>query len=372
MDKKQEKIKTVTLFLTHSCNLNCTYCYEVHKDSKKMSFERAKEIIDYEFNNVGDYNGIEVDLFGGEPFLEFDLIKKITEYIKSKKYKTPHVIFLTTNGTLVHGEVQTWLEENKDLVQCGLSLDGPEKFQNMNRSNSFNNIDLDFFLKNYPDQTVKMTISAETLPHLFECVTFAQNYGFKVSCNLAFNIDWSDPSNNEILSRELEKLCNYYIANPNIEVCSLLERPIELIGYERPKNNETKKWCGAGTDMPTYDIDGEKYSCQFFAPISIGEEKAKQMKDSEWRRTIDNKLLDEKCQNCEILDLCPTCYGANFASTGSIYKRDINACKLTKLTLKAAAVLKAMKWQAGQLKDYTGDKEQALLRGIMKIDEMKI
>lgn len=370
MDKKQEKIKTVTLFLTHSCNLNCTYCYEVHKDSMNMTFECAKKIIDYEFTNVGDYDGIEIDLFGGEPFLEFDLITKITAYIKSQSFKVPYIIFLTTNGTLVHGKVQTWLIENKDVVQCGLSLDGPEEMHNKNRGNSFNKIDLDFFLKNYPDQPVKMTISVETLPYLYECVTFVQKLGFKLSCNLAFNIDWSNSENEKILTRELEKLCDFYLDNPNIEVCSLLERPIELIGYDKPKTNQTQKWCGAGTDMPTYDIDGQKYSCQFFAPISIGDEKAKLMKDIQWKRNIDNNLLDKNCQNCNILELCPTCYGANYASTGSIYKRDINLCKLTKITLKAAAILKARKWQAGQLRNYNDDKEQALLRGIIKIDEM--
>lgn len=366
-----KKRKTVTLFLTHCCNLKCTYCYEIHKDNKKMTFETAKKIIDYEFTHNDGYDEIEFDLFGGEPFLEFELIKKITEYIKSTTYNVPYIIFSTTNGTLVHGEIQDWLKENINCYQCALSLDGPKEFHDMNRTGSFNKIDLDFFKNTYPNQPVKMTISAETLPHLYECITFVHNYGFKLSCNLAFNIDWSNKDNEKILIRELEKLCDYYISHPEIEVCTLLNKKIELAGYDKKDNTITNKWCGTGTDMPTYDIDGEKYGCQFFAPISIGKENAQKMQKQEWKRNIDTNLLDEKCKNCPVIDLCPTCYGANYASTGSIYKRDINACKLTKLTIKSAAVLKAMQWNAGQLKDYTGDKEQALLRGIVKIDEME-
>ena len=71
-----EKIKTVTLTLTQSCNLACSYCYEYNKSGNIMSFPIAKDIIDYEIAENPDFDGIEFDMFGGEPFLEFELIKK--------------------------------------------------------------------------------------------------------------------------------------------------------------------------------------------------------------------------------------------------------------------------------------------------------
>lgn len=121
---EERKIKTVTLTLTQACNLSCTYCYEHHKSNRRMSVETAKSIVDYELKNFADFEGIEFDLFGGEPFLAFDLVREITDYICSKKGDIPCTVFATTNGTLVHGEVQDWLREHVGCFICGLSLDG--------------------------------------------------------------------------------------------------------------------------------------------------------------------------------------------------------------------------------------------------------
>lgn len=183
---EERKIKTVTLTLTQACNLSCTYCYEHHKSNRRMSVETAKSIVDYELKNFADFEGIEFDLFGGEPFLAFDLVREITDYICSKKGDIPCTVFATTNGTLVHGEVQDWLREHVGCFICGLSLDGTRDMHNVNRSNSYDDIDLDFFLEMYPEQDVKMTVSRETLPHLAEGVIELHQKGFAVSCNLAY------------------------------------------------------------------------------------------------------------------------------------------------------------------------------------------
>lgn len=119
---EERKIKTVTLTLTQACNLSCTYCYEHHKSNRRMSVETAKSIVDYELKNFADFEGIEFDLFGGEPFLAFDLVREITDYICSKKGDIPCTVFATTNGTLVHGEVQDWLREHVGCFICGLAL----------------------------------------------------------------------------------------------------------------------------------------------------------------------------------------------------------------------------------------------------------
>ena len=200
---QERKIKTVTITLTQSCNLKCSYCYENNKSPKIMTFNTAQQIIDKELKNKDKYTGFEIDLFGGEPFLQFELIKQITDYACQKLNDFPHTIFLTTNGTLVHGDVQKWLIDHKDCVICGLSLDGTREMHNTNRSNSFDSIDIDFFAENYPMQDIKMTISRETLPTMAEGVMYAHKRGFEVSCNLAYDIDWSDPDNVAILDREL-------------------------------------------------------------------------------------------------------------------------------------------------------------------------
>ena len=143
-----------------------------------MSFETAKMIVDKEMKMNDGYTSVIFELFGGEPFLAFKVVKQIVEYLEETYSDGERKFFcyLTTNGTLVKAEQKEWLLKHQKTVGCGLSLDGPQKLHDINRCNSFKDIDLDFFLKTYPTQSVKMTISKETLPYLYECVTFAQNY----------------------------------------------------------------------------------------------------------------------------------------------------------------------------------------------------
>ena len=73
--------KQITLVITEQCNLDCAYCYENHKSFKKMDFGTAKKIIDKELTDEENYEEITIDLFGGEPFLNIDLIQQISDYM---------------------------------------------------------------------------------------------------------------------------------------------------------------------------------------------------------------------------------------------------------------------------------------------------
>lgn len=363
---REQKTRTVTLTLLQSCNLACTYCYEHHKSNRKMDIDAAKRIIDFELSNTDDFDNFEFDLFGGEPFLAFDLIKEITAYICERKGDIPCTVFATTNGTLVHGEVQEWLREHAGCFVCGLSLDGTREMHNLNRSNSYDDIDLGFFSEMYPEQDAKMTISQETLPNLAEGVIDMHNKGFLVSCNLAYGIDWSNPQNREILNRELHKLIDFYLKNPDIEPCSMLEMGISNVGSHE---ENAIRYCGAGIYMRSYDVDGRAYPCQFFMPLSVGEEKASAVKDIIFPDEIlPKEQLDEKCRTCVIRSACPNCFGSNYAATGSIYSRDDNLCRLTKIIMKARSYFRAKQWELGQLHE-SPDDLQTLLRAIIKIQE---
>ena len=74
--------KSVVLVLTQKCNLSCVYCYESNKNAIDMSFETAKQIIDSEIRNIDGYDEILFELFGGEPFSNFELIKSIVSYLR--------------------------------------------------------------------------------------------------------------------------------------------------------------------------------------------------------------------------------------------------------------------------------------------------
>lgn len=358
--------RTVTITLTQSCNLACSYCYEHHKSPKKIDFETAKSIIDKEFSDLSGIDRFEFDLFGGEPFLEFELVKQITGYICEKKGNIPCTVFATTNGTLVHGEVQSWLRNHAGCFVCGLSLDGTREMHNINRSNSYDDIDLDFFAEQYPLQDVKMTVSHETLPMLAEGVIDMHQKGFAVSCNLAYEIDWSDPSNTGVLDRELHKLIDFYLQNPEIEPCSMLEMGITNVLLEE---DGAVRHCGTGKYMCSYDVDGKAYPCQFFMPLSLGAEKSEKVRDIEFPEdAVPKELLDKKCQECVVRSACPNCFGANYASTGNIYSRDDNMCHLTKIIMKARSYFRAKQWEMGQLKG-NPEEIQAIMRAIVKIQQ---
>ena len=357
--------RSVTLTLTTRCNLSCVYCYENNKSNSAMSLETAKNILDRTFREL---NGgkLYIELFGGEPFLEFDLIKALYEYADKEYHQEKWIMFATTNGTLIHDDVQEWLKKHPRMI-CGLSLDGNKTMQDLNRSCSFDLIDLDFFLSQYPDQKIKMTISQNTLPMLAEGVIFAQEKGFKINCNLAFGIDWNNPHNTEILEEQLKQLIEYYLQHQDAEPCSMLNNPIGGAALTK-KTPYVRKWCGTGTAMRAYSVDGTAYPCQFFMPISAGIEKARPIGSIVFDKEIPLERVDERCRDCVAIDICPTCYGSNYIATGNIYQKDRGYCQLMKIILKSRSYFKALQWKRGLLK-LDEKQEQALLKSIVMIQE---
>lgn len=361
-----DKKRVVTITLTQSCNLSCIYCYETHKTNHAMSFEQAKSIIDFEFSRTAEDVLLEIDLFGGEPFLEFLLIKKTVEYVQSTYGNRLFLFFIITNGTLLNSDSKAWLIDNRDCVICGLSFDGTKEMQNTNRCNSFDMVDLDFFATTYPGQTVKMTVSPQTLGNLAEGVLFLQSKGFEVTCNLAYGIDWSNDTFCQILERELSTLIAYYMDHPEVPICSMLDMGIEQLAYSAPA--EKSRYCGAGIDMVAYDVDGTSYPCQMFMPLSAGSEKAERSKNIEFQEVIPADILDPKCRTCVINAICPTCYGSNYISTGNIYLHESSYCSLMKVIMKARSYLKGLLWKAGRLNLSLGE-EANLLKSILILQQ---
>jgi uncharacterized protein len=328
--------KTVSLILTQNCNLACTYCYEYHKSKCEMSFDIAINIIEtYLSDPSNDFDECIIDFYGGEPFLNFPLMKKICEYVWSKKWKKPYSFFATTNGTLIHGEIRDWLLTNKEKFHIALSFDGTKEMQDINRSKSFSKIDLNFFKETWKDIEVKMTISKETLPSLAEGVIYLHTLGFKIRNSLAYGIDWFEPENIQILSQELKKLINFYLEHPEVKPCSLMDLKIEDRGYSE------KKWCRVGNQMVVFDVDGKNYPCHGFLPTSIGKEKAENSRSFNFN--LSENLLDMKCKECLLYNFCPTCYASNYKESNHIANRSLQHCNFNKVRALACSFLQAKK-----------------------------
>ena len=330
----QKNPGSITLTLTDACNLGCTYCYERHKSINRMSFETAKDILENELVST-DMSSLTIDFFGGEPFLEFPTMKKICEYVWSREWGVEYKFFVSTNGTLVHGEIQKWLSAHKEDFWVGLSYDGTPEMNDVNRDSSSSRIDLEFFAKNWPTQGVKMTISRETLPCLAEGVKYLHSLGFEVNCNLAYGPDWGSEHWQAVLQSQLMELVSFYIENPGVKPCSMLSMEIPYVAMA--DRLEYSKWCGAGTNMKVYSPDGTCYPCHFFEPMAVGKEMAERSLAIDFTSAV--QLKDPECDGCMLMPICPTCYGSNYAATGDITKKDRSLCALTKTMAMANSYL---------------------------------
>lgn len=127
-----------------------------------MDISLAKKIIHEEIEIVKNdkrFKELEIDFMGGEPLLRFDLIKEIVEWMETSNHNIPFICFASTNGTLISEEMKTWFRNHRKTMVLGISYDGIENAQNINRGEQAKNIDLDFFCKTWPFQGFKMTIS---------------------------------------------------------------------------------------------------------------------------------------------------------------------------------------------------------------------
>ncbi len=131
-DKLKEKtsgvIKALCLHIAHTCNLNCSYCFasqgKYSGERALMSFETGKRALDFLVENSGTRRNLEVDFFGGEPLMNFDVVKQLVAYArKIEKEKNKNFRFtLTTNGVLIDDDVIEFA--NKEMSNVVLSLDG--------------------------------------------------------------------------------------------------------------------------------------------------------------------------------------------------------------------------------------------------------
>ena len=130
MDFKKRKtvVKALCLHIAHDCNLACQYCFaeegEYHGRRALMSFETGKKALDFLIANSGNRQNLEVDFFGGEPLMNWEVVKQLVEYGRSQE-EEHHKKFrftLTTNGVLLNDEIMEFC--NKEMSNVVLSLDG--------------------------------------------------------------------------------------------------------------------------------------------------------------------------------------------------------------------------------------------------------
>lgn len=320
------KRRSCMLLVTHACNLNCSYCYETYKDDQMMTFSTAQKIIKNELEHF-DSNAFEdllIDFMGGEPLLNFPLIKEVVEWLEKDYPDFPWLCYATTNATLLCDDRKKWFEEHKNSIVLGGSYDGSPRLQAINRGEKALNADLEFLHFCWPYQGFRMTISKETLPNLANSIIDMQKKGYTLDVALAQGIDWSD-DDAKIFLEQLRVLKNAYLKDESLYPINIMTRPLASI-EKGVEGQMQKKFCGTGTNMVTYDVDGTAYGCHMFTPIVLGKERALQINKVNW----ENEEIGEDpyCCECIFKCWCPTCMGFNYRYRGDLAKRDTRWCKM--------------------------------------------
>ena len=130
-------IKALCLHVAHTCNLNCSYCFasqgKYHGERALMSFEVGKQALDFLIANSGTRRNLEVDFFGGEPLMNWEVVKELVAYAREQEkiYDKNFRFTLTTNGMLIDDDVIEFA--NKEMSNVVLSLDGRKEIHDLTR-----------------------------------------------------------------------------------------------------------------------------------------------------------------------------------------------------------------------------------------------
>jgi radical SAM protein with 4Fe4S-binding SPASM domain len=225
--------------------------------------------------------------------------------------------------------MKTWFTAHKDKFCLGLSLDGKKETHDNNRSNSCDSIDIDFFRKNWPEQSVKMTLSEYSLHHFSEDVKFIHSLGFEVEGVNLFegDFDWDKDEYIKLLIPQLAELVEFYVENDQLPLNQMFNKHLHFC---EAKNKSRKKWCGIGIGAPFFDVDGKCYPCSFVTPMTFSQAEIDDILKTDFAN--DENFLDEECfNNCYIYPICPSCSGSNYMVNKSFKQRNKAKCHIQKL-----------------------------------------
>lgn len=323
--------RKICISTNSSCNLKCIYCYE--RDKKNLEFDENEAIgIITDILKTTTKDGTKIKLHGGEPFLVFQKIKRLCENLWKQDFPEYYHVHITTNGTLVHGEIQDWLYKNRDKITIKLSLDGNKRTNDINRPNSFDFIDIPFFLKAWPNLRVNMTITPETVPYIYENIKYMNSVGIKrIISHFSLMTDWENCHMEKKLYKQLLDVTNFYLDNPELE-------PWFFFSYDISRTLSKSRCfspCALG-ETKAYDFQTKAfYPCHMCFPSLGGEKISMELGKIDFSRL--NEYEETCCAECPFINICITCYAENYISRGSVSRRDMSMCFYNKLIYAALA-----------------------------------
>lgn len=359
--RRQGVVKAICLHVAHDCNLACKYCFagkgEYDGPKGLMSFETGKRALDFLIEQSGTRRNLEVDFFGGEPLLNWEVCKKLVAYGREqeKKHNKNFRFTLTTNGLLINDDVIDFC--NKEMANVVLSLDGRKITNDAMRvsANGTGSYDLivDKFKKlassrNQKDYYMRGTYTHNNLDFASDIIHMA-DLGFK---ELSIEPVVSDPGEPYALKNEdLPVLKEQY----QILADEMLRRYRKGDGFTfyhymidldaGPCIVKRVSGCGVGTEYLAVTPSGDLYPCHQF----VGDEKF--LLGDIWKG-ITNKEVIEQFEGCNVYSHkeCKDCFAKLYCSggcaanayhtTGSVNGIYEFGCELHRKRIECAIMLK--------------------------------
>ena len=360
-------VKALCLHVAHTCNLNCEYCFasqgKYHGERAIMSFEVGKRALEFLIENSGNHVNLEVDFFGGEPLMNWDVVKQLVAYARQREKETGKKFrfTLTTNGVLVDDDVIEFA--NREMHNVVLSLDGRKEIHDefrvdYNGKGSYDKIVPKFqkFVKARGDQGyyVRGTFTHRN-PDFTKDLFHMADLGFTQLSMEPVVCAPDDPY--ALTDEDIKIILNEY----EILACEMIKRrkegrPFTFYHYmldlsHGPCIYKRVSGCGSGTEYMAVTPWGDLYPCHQF----VGEEKYRL--GSVFEGVTNPDVRDEfkmcnvyarpECADCWAKMYCSGGCAANaYHATGNILGVYEAGCELFKKRMECAIMVKADEAQA--------------------------
>ena len=359
---REPVVKALCLHIAHDCNLRCKYCFagegEYHGDKSLMSLEVGKKSIDFLIENSKNRRNLEVDFFGGEPLMNFQVVKDIVSYARSKekKYNKNFRFTLTTNGIALNDEIQAYVNENMHNVV--LSIDGRKEVNDMMRPTDNGKGTYDIIMpkfkklaesRNQDNYYVRGTFTRNNLDFSKDVLHLADE-GFKqISVEPVVGGVDKDYSLREV---DLEVICEEYDKLAK----EMIKRDKEGKGFnffhfmidlnQGPCVAKRIAGCGSGSEYMAVTPWGDLYPCHQYVGLE-------EFKLGDLDKGIQNTEKQECFKNCNVYNKpkCLECWAKFYCSGGCSangyqFHGDINAvydvgCEMEKKRVECAIMIKA-------------------------------
>ena len=357
-------VKALCLHIAHTCNLNCSYCFasqgKYHGERSLMSEEVAKRSMDFLIENSGSRTNLEVDFFGGEPLMNFDVVKKTVEYAREREKETGKNFrfTLTTNGVLIDDDVIDFA--NREMSNVVLSLDGRKEVHDRFRVDYAGNGSWEKIVPKF-----QKLVEAREHKNYYMRGTFTHhNPDFLKDIETMLDLGFTELSMEPVVCapedasaltdedfpvvvEQYEKLAELMLKkHKEGKPFTFYHYMIDLKGgpciYKRISG------CGSGTEYMAVTPWGDLYPCHQF----VGEEKFKlgDIFNGVNNTAIQDEFLScnvysrEECRDCWAKLYCSGGCAANaYHATGSVKGVYEYGCKLFRKRMECAIMLEAAK-----------------------------